>query len=106
MLRHVNRATIVGRWAENGKAIRKARVRAGLSQERLAVAASTTRRHMIRLENGEHLPSAALRDRLIEITGAERASIAASSDEEEEAALPPDLAQALQVFARYVGVNA
>ena len=99
----MNRATTVGRWSENGKAIRKARRYAGFSQERLAVAISTTRRHMIRLENGEHLPSGSLRDRIIEATGAERATIQASDDDEEEAALPLDLDTALKVLARYVG---
>ena len=101
----MSRATTVGRWSENGKAILRARQRAGYSQEKFAAVIGTTRRHMIRLENGEHLPTGALRDRIVEASGAERASIAASDDESEEAALPPDLDVALQVLARYVGAR-
>lgn len=64
----------------------------------------TTRRHMIRLENGEHLPGIELRDRIVEAAGAEKSSVQ-SSDDDEEAVLPPDLDRALQTLARYVGAR-
>lgn len=39
-------------------------VRPRMSQERLAEAVGISRRHMIRIENGEHRPSPELRDRI------------------------------------------
>lgn len=42
---------------------RKAR-RPRISQENLAAAVGISRRHMIRIENGEHRPSPELRDRI------------------------------------------
>jgi len=74
-------------FRENGARIKRARKRTGLSQELFAVEVGTTRRHMIRLENGEHLPSSALRDRIAERTGQSRDEFQ-SSDDDEEAALP------------------
>ena len=80
------------RFAENGKVIRRARRRTGLSQENFAVQVGTTRRHMIRLENGEHLPTRALRDRILEQTGSQD-EIRSSDDEDEESSLTVDLLQ-------------
>lgn len=54
-------------------------------------------RHLVRLENGEHLPSGALRDRIVEVTGTTEQI--ESSDDEEEAALPRDLIE--QIAARF-----
>lgn len=75
-------------FSENGARIRSARRRTGLSQEKFAPAVGTTRRHMIRLENGEHLPSRELRDRIAEATGQPSGSIQ-SADDEDEDSLPP-----------------
>lgn len=56
---------------------------------------------MIRLENGEHLPSAALRDRIAEAVGDKRREIQAAEDEDEEVEPPmDDLVRALTRFAR------
>jgi len=55
-----------------------------------------TRRHLIRLENGEHLPSAELRDRLAAETG-ERADHF-SLDEDEEADPVSDLVAAIRAL--------
>ena len=62
-------------FAANGARIRRARKRAGISQERLAAQVGTTRRHMIRLENGEHLPRPVLRDKIAAEVGVEVSSI-------------------------------
>lgn len=59
-----------------------------MSQERFADVIGTTRRHMIRLENGEHLPSVALRDRIAEATGETRDKFQAADDDEESSAVP------------------
>jgi len=81
-------ATRVHPFNGNGTMIRRLRKRAGISQERLAAQVGTTRRHMIRLENGEHLPSALLRDRIAEAVGDERGEIRAADEDDEEAAMP------------------
>ena len=72
------------RFAENGAKIRRARELTGLGKEKFADQVGTTRRHMIRLENGEHLPSGPLRDRIVEVTGTEE-RIESSDDQDEEA---------------------
>jgi transcriptional regulator with XRE-family HTH domain len=82
-------ATRVHPFSVNGAALRRLRKRAGISQERLAAQVGTTRRHMIRLENGEHLPSRVLRDRLAEALDVSRSEIkSAEEDDEELPALP------------------
>ena len=87
-------------FRENGIAIRAARKLVSKSQERLAAEVGTTRRHMIRLENGEHLPSAALRDRIVEATGAESGSIQSSDDDDEDPSLRRSLSDDLHALAR------
>lgn len=72
------------RFAVNGSRIRRARRKAGISQETLALNVGTTRRHMIRLENGEHLPSTALRNRIAAEVGVEPSAIQASDEDDEE----------------------
>lgn len=76
------------RHEANGAAITRARRNKGISQERLSVMVNTTRRHMIRLENGEHLPSGDLRDRIAEACGVERAEIKSADDDAEEESDP------------------
>ncbi len=87
-------------FADNGAAIRRARKNAGKSQERLAADVGTTRRHMIRLENGEHLPSGGLRDRIVEATGESGGTIHASDDEDEEPSLRRSLSDDLHRLAQ------
>jgi len=89
-------------FRENGARIRSARKQAGFSQERLAAEVQTTRRHMIRLENGEHLPSGKLRDRIAEATGQPASSLQAADDEDEESlrrSLSDDLHRLARVAA-------
>lgn len=54
------------KYPEVREAYRRARetTRPRLSQENLAEAVGITRRHMIRIENGEHRPTPELRDRI------------------------------------------
>lgn len=52
------------RYPEVRTAYRTARHAARISQENLAEAVGISRRHMIRIENGEHRPSPNLRDRI------------------------------------------
>src|SRR6266498_3317935 len=80
------------RYHENGERIRRARERIPsprdggrpISQEDFAPILGASRRHLIRLENGEQRPSGSLRDRIVEITGTEE-QIEADDDEEEDA---------------------
>jgi transcriptional regulator with XRE-family HTH domain len=81
-------------FAANGARIQKARKRTGLSQEAFAPKVGTTRRHMIRLERGQHLPKGELRDRIVDVTGTEE-QIQSADDEEE-----PDLSMSLDTFLR------
>ena len=71
------------KFAVVGARIREARLRRGFSQERFAPVIGITRRHLIRLENGEHHPSAELRDRIAEHTGEPAASFSLDEDDEE-----------------------
>jgi transcriptional regulator with XRE-family HTH domain len=89
-------------FADNGARIRSARKRAHKSQERLAAEVGTTRRHMIRLENGEHLPSGGLRDRIAGATGESAENLQSADDEDEDAlrrSLSEDLFRLAQVTA-------
>lgn len=54
------------KYPEVREAYRRARLtaRPRISQERLADAVGITRRHMIRIENGDHRPTPTLRDRI------------------------------------------
>lgn len=77
------------RYRENGRKIRRARHlipgRDGrpISQDDFAPRVGTGRRHLIKLENGEHRPSGQLRDRIVEATGTEE-QIESSDDEEDD----------------------
>lgn len=101
----MRRSTIVGRFAENGTRIFRARRLKGYTQMQVCDLAGVSHRQYVRLENGEHLPGAALRDRLADVLGVTREEIK-SGDDDEEAQLPTDLAIALQVLARYTGARA
>ena len=87
------------RYQENGKRIRRARQlvpspaagngrKAWISQEDFAPLIGTGRRHLIKLENGEHRPSGELRDRIVEVTGTKE-QIESSDDDEEDHVFPP-----------------
>lgn len=73
----------------NGEKIRRARLlvpsprdnQRPISQEDFAPLVGTVRRNLIRLENGEHLPSGELRDRIVAETGTEE-KIVAEDDED------------------------
>lgn len=75
-------------YSSNGDTMKRLRKRAGISQERLAAAVGTSRRHMIRLENGEHLPSTPLRDKIADAIEAPRDAIQSADDDEEVASMP------------------
>lgn len=75
------------RFRDNGRKIRHARQLTGLSQENFAPLIGTGRRHMIKLENGEHRPSGELRDRIVEVTGTKE-QIESSDDDKEEDVFP------------------
>src|SRR5581483_5122553 len=72
-------------YAELGGRIARARHGTGLSQERFAPEVGLTRRHLIRLENGEHQVSARVAERIASFTG-----VPASEFRTEEAARPGD----------------
>jgi transcriptional regulator with XRE-family HTH domain len=69
-------------WVAIGARIRDARLAAGLSQAALAARIGTSRRHVIRLEHGEHRPSPPMLRRIAEATGRETSSI--DPDEKED----------------------
>lgn len=71
------------KYAELGQRLRRARKRAGISQENLAVSVGITRRHLIRLENGEHLASRDLRNRIAAETGAKSEDLRSEEDDED-----------------------
>lgn len=68
--------------AAMGRKIREARQAAGLSQEKLADTAGTSRRHVMRLERGDHRPTQAMVKRLASATGKDESFFADSDDEE------------------------
>lgn len=81
-----------------GKRIRWARKRAGLSQENLALAVGTSRRHVIRWENDSHAPGPVYRERIAEATGQEAEMFSDGDEEEEDADLAADLYAALMAI--------
>ncbi len=68
------------RYPEVGKSYRRARalMQPPMSQERLAAEVGTSRRHIIRIENGEHRPYPALRDRIAEVLGVDPSGLPAA----------------------------
>ena len=92
-----------------GERVVWARKRKGISQERLATAIGTTRRHMIRIEKGQtRRPNDSLIERIAEATGQEPSFFTADDEDEEESegSVPADLLHALRVIRRYSGVPA
>lgn len=68
------------KYPESGAAIKRARNERKISQERLAELVGTSRRHMIRLENGENRPNADLRDRIADALQVARETLPAAED--------------------------
>lgn len=62
----------------------------GISQERLAEQIGTSRRHMIRIEKGQHRPGPALRARIAEATEQPEAFFEDEDDEESDPVLTLD----------------
>lgn len=80
-----------------------ARKRKGISQERLAGLIGTSRRHMIRIEKGQHVPGPEFRRRIAEATGQEIEFFldgTPDSDDEEVAELMGTLMVALRAVVR------
>jgi transcriptional regulator with XRE-family HTH domain len=73
-------------WAGIGARIRQARLEAGFSQEAFAAEIGTSRRHMIRLERGDHRPSKPMLRRIAEASGREATWIDPDADEEDRQA--------------------
>lgn len=90
-------ANVTHPFCENGQKIRRARLLIPtpksqvanhrpdrpISQADFADLVGVSRRHYIRLENGEQRPRGSLRDRIVEITGTEE-KIESDDDEEED----------------------
>lgn len=70
-------------FAAIGARIRAARNRAGLSQEAFAGRINTSRRHVMRLERGQHKPSEGMVARIAEVTGAPVREILGDEDDED-----------------------
>jgi transcriptional regulator with XRE-family HTH domain len=92
-------------FAKNGRIIRRFReqLEPKVSQERFADIVKTSRRHMIRLEQGYHLPSRDLRDRIAEAVGTTPEAIQSSDDDEESESMEPmvrDLLAAIREAVR------
>jgi putative transcriptional regulator len=86
-------------WIAIGTRIRDARRAAGLSQAALAARIGTSRRHMIRLEHGEHRPGRVMLARIAEATGREPEQIDPDA-KEEDAQLASMLLELLRLQVR------
>lgn len=97
------------RHRETGQRIRRLRESTGLSQERFAPRVGITRRHLIRLENGEHRPSRELAARIEEAaqdaTGEPSGRIL-DEDDDASAALhrDPEFLEAVLVLLERAGI--
>lgn len=91
-------------YERNGRIIRRFRdqLEPKMSQERLAAIIGTTRRHMIRLENGEHLPSIALRDKIAEAVGTSREAIQAADEDDEDSSMALTREQKVERLTGYL----
>lgn len=67
------------KFPESGKAYKLAR-QGRISQERLAAAVGITRRHIIRIENGENRPKGGLRDAIADVLGVDPRTLPAAED--------------------------
>lgn len=71
------------RFAEIGSRIREARGKVGLSQEAFAARINTSRRHVMRLERGQHMPSEPMLERIADVTGSTVEELVGDDDDEE-----------------------
>lgn len=85
----MRKATTVGKHAANGRVIYVARKRKGLTQTELGDLAGIRYRQIIRLENGENLPTGRVRDKIAAALDLDPAKIL-SGDDDPEVALPGD----------------
>jgi transcriptional regulator with XRE-family HTH domain len=87
-----------------GRQIRKARLASGLSHDRIAEKAGTSRFHLIKLEKGLHMPSPELLAEIGRATGQPLSFFedGAGDDEDEEADLPTVLQQLVVAITRDV----
>lgn len=81
----MRRATTVGKHADNGERIYQARQDKGLTQMQVCDLVPLSHRQYVRLENGEHLPSGPMRDKLAAVLGVDRLTIKSGDDPEEAA---------------------
>ncbi len=94
-----------------GQRIRWARTQKSISQERLAAEIGTSRRHMIRIEQGVHRPGPAFLARIAEATDQDPAFFTDEDDAEEDPAMMLEratglLSEALLALARSAGRKA
>lgn len=72
------------KYPELGRKIRAARKQAGLSHDRLAAQAGTSRQHLIRLEKGLHAPRPEMIAGIAEATGTDPSEFVVDDAEEED----------------------
>lgn len=83
-----------------GQRIRWARERKGISQEKLAAMIGTSRRHMIRVEKGQHMPGRKLVARIAEAT--EQPEKFFEADDEESSLSQMSIDDLLRLRARQI----
>ncbi len=90
-------ATAALRQLSIGQRVRWAREKKGISQERLAERAGTTRRHVMRIEKGQHKPRPDLVARIAEATDQQPTFFSANGadDDEESDPVAVELVRAL-----------
>lgn len=81
----MRKATTIGPHAENGRRIYDARRAKKLTQTVLGDHAGITYRQIIRLENGENLPSGEVRDAIAEALAIDPATLRSGDDGQEDA---------------------
>ena len=89
-----------------GARIKQARKASGLSHDKLAALTGSSRQHLIRLEQGLHMPGPEMLERIAEATGTAVSDLV-PVDEEEAAAMadPKDFAAAMvELFDRRYGL--
>jgi transcriptional regulator with XRE-family HTH domain len=78
------------------KRIKEARLRAGLSQERLAELVGTHRRHVIRWEQGLHRPKGVYAERLAEILKEREGFVEEATEDDQDEELVAELVASLR----------
>lgn len=83
-----------------GSRIRDARNGVKLSQEAFADRINTSRRHVMRLERGDHKPSPPMLTRIAEVTGVSESELLNGDAEDEESDAVADLMDAIRRLVR------